>query len=192
MTNTNDYIYIVISQTGTVLSRLLKLITKADYNHVSLGLTDDLENMYSFGRLHPYNPIWGGFVNESPNRGTFKRFYNTKVIVLSLKVSSNTYKNISETIQYISDNRRKYHYNYFGVFFGAFKHVHKASNSYYCSEFVKEILVKNNIEGADSLSAIVQPIHFLDIPNTNIFYRGKLKDYRLFYENILSRTTVKG
>ena len=34
----------------------------------------DLERMYSFGRRHPYNPFWGGFVIESPRTGTFKRF----------------------------------------------------------------------------------------------------------------------
>ncbi len=188
VTNTNKNIYIVISQTGTVLSRLLKLITKADYNHVSLGLTDDLEKMYSFGRLHPYNPIWGGFVIESPHSGTFKRFHNTKVIVLSLEVDGFTYRNIAETIKTIKSNPKNYHYNYFGLFLGAFKLTHKRANTYYCSEFVKDILVKNNIEGSEQLAPIVQPIHFLDIPNTDMIYRGKLRDYETFYKNVLANS----
>ena len=39
-------VYIVISQTGTVLSRILKLITHKEYNHASLSLYDDLHIMY--------------------------------------------------------------------------------------------------------------------------------------------------
>ena len=32
-------VYIVLSQTGTVLSRILKLYTRAPYNHSSIALT---------------------------------------------------------------------------------------------------------------------------------------------------------
>ena len=71
-------VYIVISQTGTALSRVLKFITGAKYNHASISLVPDLSKMYSFGRVNPYNPVHGGFVVESPHYGTFKRFSGTK------------------------------------------------------------------------------------------------------------------
>lgn len=54
MSNQNKQLYIVISQTGTLLSRILKQITGAEYNHASISLSRDLERMYSFGRRHPY------------------------------------------------------------------------------------------------------------------------------------------
>ena len=54
MSNQNRQLYIVISQTGTLLSRILKQITGAEYNHASISLSRDLERMYSFGRRHPY------------------------------------------------------------------------------------------------------------------------------------------
>lgn len=41
-------IYIVLSQTGTVLSRVLRLFTRAEYNHVSIALDENLDYMYSF------------------------------------------------------------------------------------------------------------------------------------------------
>ena len=74
MSNQNRQLYIVISQTGTLLSRILKQITGAEYNHASISLSRDLERMYSFGRRHPYNPFWGGFVIESPRTGTSSVF----------------------------------------------------------------------------------------------------------------------
>ena len=45
MSNQNKQLYIVISQTGTLLSRILKQITGAEYNHASISLSRDLERM---------------------------------------------------------------------------------------------------------------------------------------------------
>ena len=41
-------LYIVITQTGTLLSRVLRQVTGAPFNHVSLSLDASLEQMYSF------------------------------------------------------------------------------------------------------------------------------------------------
>lgn len=177
--NTKRCIYIVISQTGTVLSRVLKIITGAEYNHVSIGLNDDLHLMYSFGRKNPYNPFYGGFVLESPDFGTFKRFSNTKVKIIKLEIDESKYKAISKQMKYMSENSNKYGYNYIGLYLAWFKIVLKFNNRYYCSEFVKDILVKHGIEGNDLLGNIPQPIHFLDLPNADLIYSGKLKDYSI-------------
>ncbi len=80
------YIYIIISQTGTLLSRILKMITGARYNHASLSLFEDLQPMYSFGRLQAYNPFWGGFVQESIHYGTFRRFTNTEAVIAAVPI----------------------------------------------------------------------------------------------------------
>ena len=111
MSNQNKQLYIVISQTGTLLSRILKQITGAEYNHAS-SLSRDLERMYSFGRRHPYNPFWGGFVIESPRTGTFKRFSETKVLVLSVSVTEEQHAELKEMLDVMWKRRRKYSYNY--------------------------------------------------------------------------------
>ena len=67
-------VYIVLTHTGTLLSNLIKLYTKNDYSHVSLAFDQELNEMYSFGRLYTYNAFIGGFVREYLNKGTFKRF----------------------------------------------------------------------------------------------------------------------
>lgn len=170
-------IYIVISQTGTILSRILKRITGAEYNHVSLSLSENLQTLYSFGRKYPRNPFLGGFVTESPNYGTFKYFSNTKVLVLALPIENEKYEAISEFINYMVDNRKKYKYNYFGLWFAAVNLCLKFNNRYYCSEFVRDVLRKFEIEGSEKMADIVQPIHFLDLPNTTEYYCGKLSKF---------------
>lgn len=170
-------IYIIISQTGTMLSRLLKFITGAQYNHVSLGLSHDLKKMYSFGRKNAYNPFWGGFVTESADFGTFKRFSKTQVIVLRLKVGKQKQQEIAEQIKLMLSNKKKYGYNYLGLGLAGFKIAHKSENRYYCSEFVRDILQENGVEGSEILNPIVQPIHFLQIPEAHTVYSGRLSAY---------------
>lgn len=106
MSNQNKQLYIVISQTGTLLSRILKQITGAEYNHASISLSRDLERMYSFGRRNPYNPFWGGFVIESPRTGTFKRFSETKVLVLSVSVTEEQHAELKEMLDVMWKRRR--------------------------------------------------------------------------------------
>ena len=170
-------IYVVISQTGTILSRILKVITGAKYNHASLSLVPDLETMYSFGRLHPYNPVHGGFVEESPHKGTFKRFRNTKVTVLSIAVTDEQYRALKEKLESMLENKDRYHYNYIGLFLAGVKIPYHQRRCYYCSEFVKEMLVRHGIRGADQLASIVEPMHFLQLPDANYVYCGKLRDF---------------
>jgi hypothetical protein len=170
-------IYIVISQTGTALSRILKFVTGAKYNHASISLVPDLSTMYSFGRLHPRNPFLGGFVVESPHSGTFKRFSGTTVEVLAIQVSEGQYINLSQMLEGMVKNKKRYHYNYLGLFLAGAKIHYRRANTFYCSEFVKEMLVKGGIREARDLAEIVEPMHFLTLPNANHVYSGKLKDF---------------
>ena len=170
-------VYIVISQTGTALSRILKFITGAKYNHASISLVPDLSTMYSFGRLRPRNPFLGGFVVESPHSGTFKRFSGTTVEVLAIHVSEGQYINLSQMLEGMVKNKKRYHYNYLGLFLAGAKIHYRRANTFYCSEFVKEMLVKGGIREARELSDIVEPLHFLTLPNANHVYSGKLKDF---------------
>lgn len=169
-------IYVVISQTGTVLSRILKAVTGAEYNHASLSLVSDLKTMYSFGRLNPYNPFWGGFVIESPHTGTFKRFSNTKAAVLAIDISEEKYSDIHKTLDKMYSKRKNYHYNYLGLIMAAFRIRRQKENCYYCSEFVRDILLKHQVEGAEDLYPIVKPINFLILPH-KLIYCGKLSEY---------------
>ena len=173
-----QHVYIVISQTGTLLSRILKLVTKAEYNHASISLVPDLATMYSFGRKHPYNPFLAGFVTESARFGTFKRFSKTRIVVLDIAVSNEQYEAISRRIHTMLTLKKHYHYNYLGLWLAGLRICYRQKRRFYCSEFVKDILEKQEIHGIKQLNPIVQPIHFLALPNAQQIYVGLLRDYR--------------
>lgn len=170
-------IYLVVSQTGSWLSRLLKVVTGAEYNHVSLSLSPDLMKMYSFGRRHPYNPFWGGFILESPRAGTFKRFSETKAAVFSIPVSPEAHDRIARIVEDMLAEQTAYHYNYLGLVLAAVHIQYRPDKAYYCSEFVKELLSRSHVEGIEVLPPIVQPIHFLTMPGVNLVYCGYLRNY---------------
>ena len=172
-------VYIILSQTGTVLSRILKLCTRAPYNHSSIALTEDLDVMYSFGRVNPYNPFLGGFVQESVSFGTFKRFRNTRAMVIEAEVTSEAYAGLCTHIRSMLNTRTEYHYNYLGLILAAIHIHHARRNSYYCSEFVKAMAVRAGVAGAETIPAIVKPMQLLRVPHRTVFV-GKLRDYPLF------------
>lgn len=173
-----NYIYVVISQTGTILSRILKIVTKSEYNHASISLSPDLHTMYSFGRKHPYNPFFGGFVKESAEYGTLKRFSQTKIIVLKTPLTNTEYEKLSRLIDFMSKNQKSYKYNYLGLLLAALKIHLRLNRSYYCSEFVRDILVKYKVKGAEGLNEIIHPMDFLQLPDYEIIYKGKLHSYK--------------
>lgn len=176
MAKNKKQIYIIISQTGTILSRIIKRATGEEYCHASISLNKNLRRMYSFGRVNPYNPFIGGFVMESPLFGTFKRFKNTKAVVLAVDISEEQYNQIESMISSMWKCRKKYHYNYLGLYLAAFNVNYKKVDCYYCSEFVGQLLIDSHIDGADKLRSIIHPIDLLEIPHKKI-YSGKLCDY---------------
>lgn len=166
----DDYtLYIIVSQTGTVLSRLLKAVTGASYNHVSISLDKTLTTMYSFGRISPYNPVWGGFVMESPQTGTFKRFAKTEAVVLGLYVSEEQYKSVFRVLEAMYRCKQSYHYNYLGLFLAAFHIRYRRKGRYYCSEFVRDFLISSQIVDAGQFARITQPFEFMHL-KTHIPY----------------------
>ncbi|MBO5267080.1 MAG: hypothetical protein IJX15_05145 [Ruminiclostridium sp.] len=177
MQEDNFKLYIVVSQTGTILSRILKKITGAPYNHVSVSLDKNLHQMYSFGRINPYNPVWGGFVTESPDKGTFKRFHKTDAVILTHDISKEQHENIKRHLTGMWCNRKKYGYNYIGLFLAAIKLRYKHRNRFYCSEFARDVLLRFKVADSDQFPKITKPMDFLKLEDSHVIYKGKLKEY---------------
>ncbi len=131
--------------------------------------------MYSFGRLNPYNPFIGGFVQESPHYGTFKRFKYSKVKIYSMNVSDKDYERIKDTIRKFERNRKKYRFNFMGVISVAGNYHLKRKNCYYCSEFVKFVL--DNTSMKLKLPDIVKPNDFQKLNGLNEIFTGLLREY---------------
>lgn len=174
-------IYLVLTQTGTLLSRLLKHITKSEYNHVSISLDKQMHRMYSFGRRNPYNPVWGGFMQESPFFGTMKRFRNTTAVILRVPVSAVQHRDLTELLTAMHLEKEKYSYNIPGLFLAGLGIVYQHENQYYCSEFVRYALTKFEIIAPEHFNPITLPEDFLRLDAYEIIYIGNLREYAFRY-----------
>lgn len=170
--------YIILTHTGTALSTIIKYYTKDEFSHVSIALDEDLEEMYSFGRLNPYNPFIGSFVHEHINKGTFKRFKNTRAKVYSFFVTDEQYERAKKTIQYFENNKQKYKFNVLGLACVSIKKRIIRKNTFYCAEFVKHILKAARISDAHNLPEIIKPEDFKQLNSLILEYEGLLRKYK--------------
>lgn len=173
-------VYILLTYTGTVLSKVIRAYTSEEYAHVSISLDYNLTKLYSFGRLHPYNPFIGGFVHEKVNSGTFKRFKNTKAELYSLEISDFEYNKIKRVIKRINKNKARYHFNIIGLFLAGLNIRVRRRNHFYCAEFVKYLF---ETSGTDLLLPdVIKPNHFRHLEKSKLLYHGKLCDYPKMYD----------
>lgn len=168
-------IYVVLTRTGTFLSKLIKVYTKDEFTHSSISLDKDLNQMYSFGRLNPYNPFYGGFVHEGINWGTFKRFKKTEVAIYELEISEEKYEKAKKIIEDIEKNKSKYSFNVIGLFLIAIKKKRVKENTFYCAEFVKHILNESEIN--TKWPDLIRPESFKSIEDKKLIYKGLLREY---------------
>ena len=57
-------IYVMVSYTGTIPSKMIRRAIDEEYAHVSISLDSRLHHMYSFGRLYKYFIQPGGLVHN--------------------------------------------------------------------------------------------------------------------------------
>ena len=172
-------IYLVLTNTGTPFSKIIRKYTRDTYNHVSVGLNPDLLELYSFGRRNPYICWYGGFVVEGRDHGTFKRFKKTEARVYELEVNDQTYAKAEDLIRYFVANRKRYHYNHRGII-KARKNVYYQRNErcFYCSQFVHYFLVSVGVVAKDAFEGVVTPSKLSLIPDLHLIYEGLLREYR--------------
>ncbi|MDF1508650.1 hypothetical protein PZE06_10655 [Robertmurraya sp. DFI.2.37] len=177
-------IYILLTDTGTVLTRVIRLYTKKTYNHASLSLDPNLTEVYSFGRKRPNNPFIGGFVKENITTGPLRE---ADCVIYSCTVSERQYQQIQTFLKEIEIQEHLYRYNFIGLFaFMLKKELHR-KNAYFCSEFVATALSNSGIVQLRKPPSFVAPHDFEDIRDFQLEFRGKLASFyrkKQYYDHL--------
>lgn len=167
-------IYIILSNTGTLLSKTIKLYTRAPYNHTSIGFDTELKELYSFGRKNPNNPLPAGFVKENLRHTFFK---NTTCCIYKLSVSHEEYISIREIIEEFKMEKNKYRYSLVGLLGVMFNYPIKREYHYFCSEFVATLLQESGTCYFQKDTGLVKPSDFQCLKNATLIYEGTFLDY---------------
>ncbi|CAM5209457.1 Permuted papain-like amidase YaeF/Yiix C92 family enzyme OS=Ureibacillus acetophenoni OX=614649 GN=SAMN05877842_11574 PE=4 SV=1 [Ureibacillus acetophenoni] len=184
--NNRKAIYVLLTDTGTVFTRLIKLFTDAPYNHVSIVFDEELDEIYSFGRKYPRNPLKAGFIKEDVYFGTYRYFNNTRCLLLKIDVSIGEYVRIRNVIHNFNSNKELYSYNLLGLVGVAVGYPIHQRNKFFCSQFVAEVFNKSGVKLWDTPSALVTPNDFFMHPRFDLVYEGALYEYPLLDKEYLS------
>lgn len=177
MNEENSYVYILLTDTGTLFTTLIKRYTKAPYNHASISFNKELTDMYSFGRKKPNNPLTGGFVKEDVITGTYSKFPETSCVIYQLEVTPRQVTKMRRVLDVFIKNGEKFIYNILGVLGVSINEPIEFSNSYFCSQFVAEILNRSGIRLWDKLPALITPEDFRQSEQLELIYEGKLYEF---------------
>jgi hypothetical protein len=167
-------VYILLTQTTSVLTKMIKLCTKKPYNHASLAFDERLEYTYSFGRVNPNDPLIGGFAHERLDTGVFK---DAQCQLLSIDVTPEQYRKMRQRVAHIEANQLKYKFNFIGLFGAKFDFQVKRKHAYFCSEFVSKVLQEVGLFPEDFPAHLVQPSDLASHINLKIEYQGLLSEY---------------
>jgi hypothetical protein len=172
-----SYVYLLLTDTGTLFTKSIKKYTKAPYNHASIAFDAELKEMYSFGRKNPNNPINGGFVKEDIFTGTYSKYPETTCVIYKLEVSEREIEKMKRVLNVFIKNQKKFLYNLIGVLGVSLNEPVEFSNSYFCSQFVAEVFHRSGIKLWDKLPALVTPDDFRKHKELICVYEGKLFAY---------------
>ncbi|WP_428910446.1 hypothetical protein [Niallia sp. Krafla_26] len=171
---TGRNVYILLTDTGTLFTRLIKLYTKKPYNHASISFDSMLTEVYSFGRKVEWNPFIGGFVKEDIRKGLFKQ---ADCAIYSLKVNEEQLQKMNDYIEELKTQREEYRYNLFGLLGFLFNKPIQRSKAFFCSQFVATLLKECNVLDIEKSPALIAPNDLQKMPKCQFVYEGKLRKY---------------
>lgn len=180
------HLYVVLTRTNTIVSRLIQLIKDDEFTHAAISLDKELNYMYSFSRKHTYNPFIGVFRKEEINKGLYKLQRSLHGTIIEIEVSRQQYKAAKGLLNHFIDNSNLYKYNYKGLLDGVLNKESCYDYRFLCSEFVYYILKESGIVDFNISRNLVRPQNFLNLDG-DIIYRGNLKDLKYQNKNYDSR-----
>lgn len=178
-------IYFLLSHSGSMFSKAIRMGTREPYTHVSIALDRNLSELYSFGRIKPYNPVIGGFVQEDISGGTYKRFPKTRCALYSLKITKKQYKQLKKELNKFKKESDKYGYNLIGVVSAAFNYPIHREYRYFCSQFVSELLLKSGIKLIYKNPSLTAPMDLIESGELECIYEGYLRTYSVEVNNLM-------
>ncbi|MDE5582709.1 MAG: hypothetical protein K2J08_03275 [Ruminococcus sp.] len=181
-----DYIYLIMSQTGTNPARFFKFFTRKPYNHVSLSGDIELSQMYSFCRTYTPFPLPATFNKETVGKGTFGQYGFIPCEIYRIPVTREQKEKYNLVISHFAKNRNIYSYNVLGLIPVYLNICWERKRSFVCSQFVAYTMDKIGIP-LEKPFCLYKPDDFRNFPNADLIYSGELNR---FYCNIRSEDFI--
>ena len=162
-------IFVLLTQFPGIDSKALRIYTRCNYSHVSIGLDEDMNTYYSF--------VMKGFIVEDIaryNRPGRKPF---PCELYEMEVSEETYQEVRRNLETFVRNRDQLRYSKVGLALSLVHIPWKIKNGYICSYFVAEILHRCTHARLKKHSTLCMPKDFSRSRHLKMVFRGDLQRY---------------
>lgn len=171
-----EYIYLIIAQTGTRPARFFRFFTKKPYNHVSLSGDVTLSEMYSFCRTYRRFPLPATFNKETVGQGTLGKFRYIPCEIYRIPVTPGQKSEYNRIIRHFANSRSVYSYNLLGLLAVYFNIEWNRRKSFVCSQFVAYTMDKIGIP-LEKPFCLYKPDDFRSFPGSTLIYSGELNSF---------------
>lgn len=165
-------IYILLSKTGTIPSRMIHLFKGGKFTHASLSIEPRTDRFFSYARRKLHNTFIAGFIIENIHKGVFSRYPNCKCRLYSLDVNDEAYEIMEKKIAFFMEHYEKATYNFSGFFTMIFGKSAKRQLKHTCAQFVATLLESSNAAKLPKSPQSMLPNDFMNIENIELIYEG--------------------
>lgn len=172
-------IYILLTKSETILSRLVHLVTADSYTHVSVSLDEGLETLYSSSRKNGQTLFPAGPCTERLNAGYYQRHDKIPCRLYELQVSDEAFEKAEKAVQEIMRNEKDYHFNILGLILCQLNIPFQRKHHFFCSQFVSEILSRSKALKIPKDTTLMKPGDYTKIPELTLLYQGQVGELAL-------------
>lgn len=177
------YIYIIVTCTGTWISKFIRMTTGEKYTHAAIAFDDDPGTMYSFARKYPFLPLPAGFMEEH-TEGKFYRIQgDIPCMVIRKKVTVKQFYRLKGMIHGIRCRCDEYKYSLIGLLLCRMGIAADRPYRFFCSQFAAWLLEKSEISSLPKPSSLMHPVDLTFLDGFETVYEGGL----LGWNELISR-----
>lgn len=169
-------IYILLTRSGTLLSRLVHLFTGDSFTHASISFEPTLQPLYSSARKNGETMFPAGPCREYFHRGFFHKNRNIPCALYEIKVSQEQYEQALLETDWIISRSDEYRFNILGLLLCRLNIPLRREKKFFCSQFVAEILRRSDALSLPKVPSLMRPMDYASLPEANCLYQGLLRD----------------
>lgn len=167
-------IYILLTESDTYISKIIKLLTNDKYTHASISFDSSLQPLYSFSRKFVNMPLPAGLQNESLTTGFYLKYRYIPCALYELEVEDEIYYRAKKEVEKMMDEAKDYHFNVIGLILCKLNIPFHRNNCYFCSEFVSDVLNKSKALVLPKDTSLMRPNDYTNISQLSCQFEGRL------------------
>ena len=166
-------IYILLTRSNTLLSKLINLSTCDPYTHAAISFDEKLDFLYSFARKYSALALPAGLVQEHLDKGCYAKTTQMPCALLEVKVNESDFERAKNMADEMYSHLKNYKYSIIGLFLCKMGVDKKRKGKYFCSQFVSEMLKAARVD-LPKPAGLMRPIDFDLMDNLSCRFRGSL------------------